>query len=113
MMCIYLQVGNWSRCLNDMFGIGADQSAKDDQNSIEDDEKRVGDETSSFDLLNALSDLLMLPKDMLIDRTIRMEVQLFLFLCRNIEITFILPFFSTYSFVLFYVGLSTDKSSTG
>ncbi|XP_019055955.1 PREDICTED: uncharacterized protein LOC104613015 [Nelumbo nucifera] len=67
-------VGNWSRWLSDLFGMDADDSVKD-QASDEDDFRRVGDaEPKSFYLLNALSDLLMLPKDMLMDRSIRKEV---------------------------------------
>ncbi|PRQ44581.1 hypothetical protein RchiOBHm_Chr3g0480801 [Rosa chinensis] len=64
-------VGNWSRWLSDMFGMDADDSLP----GSEDDEKQSGDgEPKSFLLLNALSDLLMLPKDMLMDRSIRKEV---------------------------------------
>ncbi|KAL3533861.1 hypothetical protein ACH5RR_007382 [Cinchona calisaya] len=61
-------VGNWSRWLSDLFGM------KDDQKSSEEDGEGVGDEPKCFNLLSTLSDLLMLPKDMLMDRTIRMEV---------------------------------------
>lgn len=71
-----LQIGNWSRWLADFFGKGPEQSAKDDENSLEDDYRWGLDETNPFQLLNALSDLLMLPKDMLMDRTVRMEVTL-------------------------------------
>lgn len=71
-----LQIGNWSRWLADFFGKGPEQSAKDDENGIEDDYRQGLDETNSFQLLNALSDLLMLPKDMLMDRTVRIEVTL-------------------------------------
>lgn len=66
----------------------ADSSAKDEKQTMDgdDDDKKVIEEPKSFPLLNALSDLLMLPKDMLMDRTIRMEVRhmiffLFLFPC--------------------------------
>ncbi|KAK7285544.1 hypothetical protein RJT34_20319 [Clitoria ternatea] len=60
-------VGNWSRWLTDMFGIDADDCPQEDHEN--------GDgEPKSFVLLNDLSDLLMLPKDMLIDRQIRQEV---------------------------------------
>lgn len=48
-------IGNWSRWLTDLFGI-------DD------------DSFKPFHLLNALSDLMMLPKDMLLDSRIRKEV---------------------------------------
>ncbi|KAM4091228.1 hypothetical protein ACJW30_09G122000 [Castanea mollissima] len=68
-------IGNWSRWLTDIFGIDADDSLKEDQHGSEDDDGRGGDsEPKSFLLLNDLSDLLMLPKDMLMDRTIRQEV---------------------------------------
>ncbi|KAI9392182.1 hypothetical protein POPTR_006G056800v4 [Populus trichocarpa] len=66
-------VGDWSRWLTDMFGIDADDSLKEDQHDSEGDDRRYG-ETKSFLLLNDLSDLLMLPKDMLMDRSIRKEV---------------------------------------
>ncbi|KAK9290799.1 hypothetical protein L1049_008977 [Liquidambar formosana] len=68
-------VGNWSRWLTDLFGMDADDSLKEDQHSSEDDDNGDADaEPKSFHLLNALSDLLMLPKDMLMDRSIRKEV---------------------------------------
>ncbi|XP_008240833.1 PREDICTED: uncharacterized protein LOC103339339 isoform X1 [Prunus mume] len=68
-------VGNWSRWLSDMFDMDADDSLQEDQPGSQDDDRQSGDgESKSFLLLNALSDLLMLPKDMLIDRSIRKEV---------------------------------------
>ncbi|KAG4927910.1 hypothetical protein JHK82_053602 [Glycine max] len=68
-------VGNWSRWLTDMFGMDAEDCLQEDQENSENDEKQGGDgEPKSFVLLNDLSDLLMLPKDMLIDRNIRQEV---------------------------------------
>ncbi|KAJ0041961.1 hypothetical protein Pint_17979 [Pistacia integerrima] len=67
-------VGNWSRWLTDVFGMDSDGSLKD-QHSSEDDDRHDGvSEPKSFVLLNDLSDLLMLPKDMLIDQSIRQEV---------------------------------------
>lgn len=70
-----MQVGNWSRWLTDLFGMDADDSVKEDQNGNEIDEKQDGEaELKCFNLLNALSDLLMLPKDLLMDRSIRAEV---------------------------------------
>ncbi|KAL4587524.1 hypothetical protein LXL04_000395 [Taraxacum kok-saghyz] len=56
-------VGNWSRWLSDWFGMDSE-----DEHSEEDDRIKC------FHLLNALSDLLMLPKDMLMDRSVRTEV---------------------------------------
>lgn len=58
-----------------MFGMEADDSVKEQING-EDDTKGLVAESKSFCLLNALSDLLMLPKDMLIDRSIRKEASL-------------------------------------
>ncbi|XP_028787240.1 uncharacterized protein LOC114743214 isoform X1 [Neltuma alba] len=66
-------VGNWSRWLTDMFGMDAETCAPEDENCEHD--RRGGDgEPQSFPLLNDLSDLLMLPKDMLMDRHVRQEV---------------------------------------
>ncbi|XP_057507157.1 uncharacterized protein LOC130790205 [Actinidia eriantha] len=68
-------VGNWSRCLTELFGVDAHDSPRDDQHTHEDDATLGGDaELKYFHLVNALSDLLMLPKDMLIDRSILTEV---------------------------------------
>ncbi|KAM1735873.1 hypothetical protein ACFX12_014290 [Malus domestica] len=67
-------VGNWSRWLSDMFDMDADDPLQEDHPGSEDDDGQSGDGDKSFLLLNALSDLLMLPKDMLIDRRIRKEV---------------------------------------
>ncbi|KAK4412996.1 hypothetical protein Salat_2946800 [Sesamum alatum] len=67
-------VGNWSRWLSDFLGMDADASAEDEKKNQDYDDKRGTEEPKSFPLLNALSDLLMLPKDMLMDRTIRLEV---------------------------------------
>ena len=70
-----MQIGNWSRWLTDMFGMDADDAPLEDGEQGEDGDVRGGDaESKSFLLLNALSDLLMLPKDMLMDRSIRKEV---------------------------------------
>ena len=68
------QVGNWSRWLTDLFGID-DNDAPGDTNEFGDD-KRLKCETSFkvFHLLNALSDLMMLPFEMLADRSTRKEV---------------------------------------
>lgn len=68
-------VGNWSRWLTDMFGMDTDDSPKEDEDFTEDDDGQDGvGEPKSFILLNSFSDLLMLPKDMLMDRSIRQEV---------------------------------------
>ncbi|KAG4395929.1 hypothetical protein AAZX31_19G067400 [Glycine max] len=66
-------IGTWSRWLTDLFGM-------DDVDSIEDkadpdhNEERENTFFKSFSILNALSDLLMLPKDMLLSASIRNEV---------------------------------------
>lgn len=59
-----------------MFGMDVEDCVQEDQEEKgENDEKQGGaGEPKSFVLLNYLSDLLMLPKDMLIDRKIRPEV---------------------------------------
>lgn len=72
-------IGNWSRWLTDLFGIDdEDEELREvvkgsDESS---DDERPGKDASlkSFHLLNALSDLMMLPKDMLLSKTIRKEV---------------------------------------
>lgn len=77
------QIGNWSRWLADLFGI--DDDDVDDGDLVEDDENKAGDTndherkgqdpcSKPFYLLNAMSDLMMLPKDMLLSRTVRKEV---------------------------------------
>lgn len=67
-------IGNWSRWLTDLFGI-------DDNDPLEDvnevcDQKGIERDTSfkPFQLLNALSDLMMLPCEMLADNYTRKEV---------------------------------------
>ncbi|KAG4180335.1 hypothetical protein ERO13_A10G159800v2 [Gossypium hirsutum] len=60
-------IGNWSRWLTDLFGI-------DDEIDQDGSDERQDTSIKSFYLLNALSDLMMLPKDMLLSRHIREEV---------------------------------------
>ncbi|GJY52954.1 hypothetical protein Tco_0444618 [Tanacetum coccineum] len=60
-------IGNWSRWLNDLFGI--DDDPIDDEN----DDRKTDASFKSFHLLNALSDLMTLPKDMLLSSTVRRE----------------------------------------
>jgi len=68
------QIGNWSRWLTGLFGMDDDDPLED----IDDNDLDSNDESQntfkSFHLLNALSDLLMLPKDMLLNASIRKEV---------------------------------------
>lgn len=67
-------IGNWSRWLTDLFGID-DNDPLEDVNEVCDD-KGIECDTSfkPFQLLNALSDLMMLPCEMLADNYIRKEV---------------------------------------
>ncbi|CAK9161708.1 unnamed protein product [Ilex paraguariensis] len=71
-------IGNWSRWLSDVFGIEEDDSLEDengpDNSDGEETKECVNRSFKSFHLLNALSDLMMLPKDMLLSRSIRKEV---------------------------------------
>ncbi|KAK3036470.1 hypothetical protein RJ639_030069 [Escallonia herrerae] len=63
-------IGNWSRWLTDLFGIDDDVPIEDE----DEPDNEHGTSLKSFHLLNALSDLMMLPKDMLLTRSIRTEV---------------------------------------
>ncbi|KAK4712686.1 hypothetical protein R3W88_007199 [Solanum pinnatisectum] len=65
-------VGNWSRWLTDLFDIDDGESLKN--SNEENGSKELDTSAKSFYLLNALSDLMMLPKDMLLSRTMRKEV---------------------------------------
>lgn len=58
-------IGNWSRSLTEMFGMNSDDDHV---------ESEGGDSSKAFLLLNELSDLLMLPKDMLMESSIREEI---------------------------------------
>ncbi|KAJ0054309.1 hypothetical protein Pint_02960 [Pistacia integerrima] len=51
-----------------------DDELLDDVNEEDDDDERHDSSFKSFHLLNALSDLMMLPKDMLLSRSVRKEV---------------------------------------
>lgn len=68
-------IGSWSRWFTDTFDMDADESEKDGQDARGDgDDRRDAAESNSFKLLNELSDLLMLPKDMLLEKSIRKEI---------------------------------------
>lgn len=75
-----IQIGNWSRWLTDLFGIEDDDSIENMNNEngndieVEVERKELDTSFKAFHLLNALSDLMMLPKDMLLSRSIRKEV---------------------------------------
>ncbi|XP_044466263.1 uncharacterized protein LOC123196340 [Mangifera indica] len=66
-------IGSWSRFLSDLIGMDDDELPSDDNEDDEDDERHDAS-FKSFRLLNALSDLMMLPKDMLLSRSVRKEV---------------------------------------
>ncbi|EHA8587860.1 Myosin-H heavy chain [Cocos nucifera] len=66
-------IGNWSRWLTDLFGMDVDDTPQNEDEQ-DDDRLDVAASFKSFHLLNALSDLLMLPKDMLLEKSIRKEV---------------------------------------
>ncbi|XP_057721074.1 uncharacterized protein LOC130935378 isoform X1 [Arachis stenosperma] len=67
-------VGNWSRWLTDMFGMDVEDCLQDQENGENDESRDNDSKPKSFLLLNDLSDLLMLPKDMLMDKQVRREV---------------------------------------
>lgn len=50
-----------------------------DENNHDDADEREDASFKSFHLLNALSDLMMLPKDMLLSKSVRKEVQPWVF----------------------------------
>ncbi|KAB1211752.1 hypothetical protein CJ030_MR6G015025 [Morella rubra] len=66
-------IGTWSRWLTDLFGMDYDDSLED-ANNHGDNYEREDASIKSFHLLNALSDLMMLPKDMLLSKSVRKEV---------------------------------------
>lgn len=68
------QIGNWSRWLTDLFGLDDDDSHDRDDDDLDSNDGSQNTSFKSFHLLNALSDLLMLPKDMLLNASIRKEV---------------------------------------
>lgn len=67
-------VGNWSRWFSNHLGMETDSLPKDDSEACNDELQIAHAKNQCFFLLNELSDLLMLPKDMLMDRSIRNEV---------------------------------------
>ncbi|PQM40106.1 uncharacterized protein Pyn_24164 [Prunus yedoensis var. nudiflora] len=67
-------IGNWSRWLTDLFGMDDDDDSLEDVNDDDDNDERQDKSFKSFHLLNALSDLMMLPKDLLLSKSIRKEV---------------------------------------
>ncbi|KAF2292869.1 hypothetical protein GH714_029525 [Hevea brasiliensis] len=66
-------VGTWSRWLTDLFGID-DNDSLEDANELDSNKTECETSFKAFYLLNALSDLMMLPFEMLVDRSTRKEV---------------------------------------
>ncbi|KAL9232786.1 hypothetical protein vseg_007855 [Gypsophila vaccaria] len=64
-------VGNWCRWFEDTV---KDHIPKDHDFEGDEDNRVVQDRSKCFHLLNELSDLLMLPKDLLMDKSVREEV---------------------------------------
>ncbi|CAL1353359.1 unnamed protein product [Linum trigynum] len=69
-------VGNWLRWLLDTVAMDDEETPDREEktSSDVDDDHRQNAKPKCFNLLNDLSDLLMLPKDLLIDRSVRKEV---------------------------------------
>ncbi|KAI4375376.1 hypothetical protein MLD38_013255 [Melastoma candidum] len=67
-------IGNWSRWLTDLFGLEEEESELHEDGEYLNIVDRPDISIKLFRLLNALSDLMMLPKDMLLDKAIRKEV---------------------------------------
>lgn len=84
------QIGNWSRWLTDLFGLDDDVECEEENDY---DEGKNATTLKSFHLLNALSDLMMLPKDMLLSQSIRKEV------CFS---AFFISFWSPIAILIFY-----------
>ncbi|KAL6905866.1 hypothetical protein ACP4OV_003467 [Aristida adscensionis] len=64
-------IGSWSRCLTDLFGMDMDDYPEVENGNFE---NGFPESLKPFYLLNALSDLLMLPKDVLMDTSTRKEL---------------------------------------
>ncbi|KAL9240131.1 hypothetical protein vseg_014387 [Gypsophila vaccaria] len=67
-------VGNWYRWFEDTISVKIGHMSEDLDSEANDDQPSVQTKTEWYRLLNELSDLLMLPKDLLMDRSIREEV---------------------------------------
>lgn len=64
-------IGSWSRCLTDFFGMDMDDYPEVENGDVE---NGVSEIRKPFYLLNALSDLLMIPKDVLMETSSRKEL---------------------------------------
>uniref|UniRef100_J3NCC8 C2 NT-type domain-containing protein n=1 Tax=Oryza brachyantha TaxID=4533 RepID=J3NCC8_ORYBR len=63
-------IGSWSRCLTDLFGMDMDEYPEVENGNGDNGAAEI---RKPFYLLNALSDLLMIPKDVLMDTSTRKE----------------------------------------
>ncbi|KAI4339667.1 hypothetical protein MLD38_024582 [Melastoma candidum] len=54
-------IGNWSRCLTELFG-GVEDCNSTEEETVDHDQGRNEGSFKCFDLLSAVSDLMMLPK---------------------------------------------------
>lgn len=68
------QIGNWSRWLTDLFGMDDDDPPEAERDDDEDEGLNYNSSFKSFYLLKSLSDLMMLPKDLLLSESVRREV---------------------------------------
>ncbi|XP_057509395.1 uncharacterized protein LOC130792008 [Actinidia eriantha] len=66
-------IGNWSRWLSDLFGI-EENNSPEDENNHDNNIMECRNSFKAFRVLNALSDLMMLPIEMLGDSSTRKEV---------------------------------------
>ncbi|XP_052187662.1 uncharacterized protein LOC127798255 isoform X2 [Diospyros lotus] len=66
-------IGNWSRWLTDLFGM-EDNDSPEDENDHDNSGMSSRKSFKPFRLLNALSDLMMLPTEMLADSSTRKEI---------------------------------------
>lgn len=74
LLSLQFQIGSWSQWLSDIFSMDHVDSHVE-PNEYSDNSKKDSDSSfRAFHLLNALSDLMMLPFEMLADRTTRKEV---------------------------------------
>ncbi|KMT17460.1 hypothetical protein BVRB_2g037980 [Beta vulgaris subsp. vulgaris] len=67
-------IGNWSRWLTDLFGMDDDDPPEAERDDDEDEGLNYNSSFKSFYLLKSLSDLMMLPKDLLLSESVRREV---------------------------------------
>lgn len=72
---LLLQIGTWSRWLEDQFEQREDKSGRNKDEDNNNKEKPECEHFRLFHLLNSLGDLMMLPFKMLADKSTRKEVR--------------------------------------